>query len=109
GRTSFSCWRDQLLSARLRELRQSGRDQVVVCGLEAHVAVCQSTLDLLAHDFDGFVVADATASASAESHALALQRMGRCGAAVVDTEMIAYEWLQQAGTPEFKDLVPLLG
>ncbi|MGE3709953.1 MAG: isochorismatase family protein, partial [Hyphomicrobiaceae bacterium] len=46
GRTRFSCWRDQLLSARLRELRQSGRDQVVVCGLEAHVAVCQSTLDL---------------------------------------------------------------
>jgi nicotinamidase-related amidase len=81
---------------------------IIVCGVEAHICVLQSCLDLLEQKCRVFVVADAISSRTAENYRFALDRMRDARAAVVSTEMIVFELLQRAGTDEFKRVLPLL-
>jgi isochorismate hydrolase len=92
----------------LHELRRKGRPQVVIGGIEAHVCVTQTAIDLEDQGFEAFVVADATSSRAKSSRRLALARMLRSGVDVVDSEMVVFEWLGKAGTPEFKELLSLV-
>lgn len=85
-----------------------GRRQIVVLGIEAHVCVLQTVLDLLQHEFRVFVVADAISSRSRDSVALAEARMRQAGAVLVNTEMCLFEWLGQAGHPQFRALSKLI-
>ncbi len=101
----FSCADDPAIWARIE---QSGRNQIVIAGIEAHVCVLQSALGLLARGFQVFVVADACASRRVENEILAMDRLRQAGAVVGSVEMVLFEWLHQAGTPEFKDLIPLI-
>ena len=81
---------------------------MVIGGIEAHVCVTQTAIDLEDQGFEAFVVADATSSRAKSSHRLALARMQRSGVDVVDSEMVVFEWLGKAGTPEFKELLSLV-
>jgi nicotinamidase-related amidase len=108
GKITFSSLKNEAIAARLRKLKAGGRDQVVVAGLEAHVCVCQTVLDLLQDGFRTFVVADAVGSRVAEVRQLALDRMARAGAEIVSHEMIAFEWLERGDAPEFKDLIGVI-
>lgn len=92
----------------LRRFRQLGREQAVIAGIEAHVCVLQTAADLLAAGAGVFVVADATSSRTTANHRAALARLGALGAAIVTTEMVVFEWLRRAGTPQFKDLSALI-
>ena len=76
--------------------------QVVICGIEAHVCVLQTALDLIAAGREVFVVADAIGSRGSIDKALAIERLRTAGAIIVSREMVAFEWMRQAGTPEFK-------
>jgi len=105
---SFSCMGDEALAARLRELEQGGRDQLLICGIEAHVCVLQSALGAKAAGFEVFVAADATSSRAPASKALALSRLLQAGVQIVTTEMAIFEWLAIAGTADFKALMPLV-
>jgi len=105
AKSDFSCTDDQALAERLESL---GRDQAVVAGLEAHVCVLQTALGLPGRGLAPFVVADATTSRAADSRRLALDRMARDGVEIVTTEMVLFEWLGRAGTPEFKELSALI-
>ena len=107
-KVEFSCVANDALAARLQALRDAGRSQVVVAGVEAHVCVLQTVLDLVAGGFEVFVAADAVGSRRRESKTLALARLGQSGAVIVDTEMVAFEWLERADTPEFRDVQALL-
>jgi nicotinamidase-related amidase len=107
-KVEFSCLRSELLRDRLHELRRQGRSQVVIGGIEAHVCVLQTAIDLEAQGFEAFVVADAIGSRSKTSRKLAIERLERAGADVVDSEMVLFEWLERAGTPEFKELQALI-
>lgn len=80
------------------------RPQFVVCGSEAHVCVLQSVLDLLAQGRRVFVVAEAVGSRKASDKALALARMQQAGASIVSREMVAFEWLEQAGSELFREV-----
>ncbi len=101
----FSCAADTGISARVNAL---GRNQIVVAGMEAHVCVLQTALGLKERGYDTLVVADATSSRRAESHALAMDRLRLAGIPVVNTEMVVFEWLGQAGTAEFRELSALI-
>ena len=83
-------------------LAESELSQVVVVGIESHICVLQTTLDLLARQYDVFVVADAIAARGAEDHQTAIQRMQAEGATITTTESVLFEWCQSAGHPEFK-------
>ncbi len=104
----FSCLADKVLHLHLDDIRDTGRGQAVVAGIETHVCVAQTALDLILDGYQVFVVADAVASRSHESRTLALQRLQQAGAAIVDSEMVMFEWLESSGAPEFRDLLPLI-
>jgi nicotinamidase-related amidase len=107
-KVEFSCLRSEALRERLHELRRQGRPQVVIGGTEAHVCVAQTAIDLEAQGFEAFVVADAVGSRSKVSRKLALGRLLNSGVDIVDSEMVTFEWLERAGTPEFKELQALV-
>ena len=104
-KTHFSCLREPGFADRFRQL---GRKQAVVVGMEAHVCVLQTVIDLLTQRFEVFVVADAIGSRTAESKALAIERMRTAGASVVTVEMVLFEWLERADRPEFRPLSNLI-
>ncbi|MCB1548775.1 MAG: hydrolase [Hyphomicrobiaceae bacterium] len=109
AKIEFSCVLNAELRERFHSLRgNQGRDQLVVAGMEAHVCVGQTVLDLLDDGFRVSVVGDGVGSRSPEDRAIALARMAKSGADIVSQEMVAFEWLERAGTPEFRDLIPLI-
>jgi nicotinamidase-related amidase len=105
---SFSCWRDAAMKAHFIKLHESGRPLVIVAGIEAHVCVLQTCIDLYNAGFGVFVVADAVSSRQSSSADLALQRLREAGIQVVNTEMVVFELLEKAGTAEFKALSGLI-
>jgi nicotinamidase-related amidase len=80
----------------------------VLCGIEAHVCVTQTCLDLLDKGFGVFVAADAVSSRTPENYRCGLERMSAAGAVIVSTEMVLFELLGQAGTAEFKQVQGLI-
>lgn len=105
---AFSSWQDTAIRRRIETLRDEGRTQVVVAGMEAHVCVGQTSLDLVAARFDVCLVADAVGSRTAEVRDLAVRRLERAGAHIVTHEMVAFEWLGRGDTKEFKDLIEVI-
>jgi len=87
------------------KLLENGHKRIIVCGIESHVCVTQTVLDLL-HQTDAwvYVVADGVDSRTDSNRELGLDRMEKAGARIVCTEMALFEWLQKAGTPEFKQI-----
>jgi nicotinamidase-related amidase len=92
----------------LEALAAKGLTDLALCGIEAHVCVCQTCLELLDRGFRCFVVADAISSRTPANHQLAVERMRQAGAVIVSTEMLLFELLERAGTPEFKQILALV-
>jgi isochorismate hydrolase len=86
------------------ELKQKKLSQVVVCGVECHVCVQQTVLDLLANNFQVNVAADAVSSRRVKDYETALSRMQHHGAEVTTTESILFELLNVCGTDVFKQI-----
>jgi nicotinamidase-related amidase len=78
------------------------RDQVLICGIEAHVCVAQTALDLLAGGIAVQVVTDAVGSRHAHDREIGLHRLDRAGATLTTVEAALLELCERAGTPEFK-------
>lgn len=90
------------------EFKEKGFTQIVVCGIESHVCVQQTVLDLLANDFQVNVAADAVSSRKDFDYNIALDRMRSNGAEVTTTESILFELLNVCGTDEFKTVSKLV-
>jgi nicotinamidase-related amidase len=86
------------------ELHKKKLSQIVVCGVESHVCVQQTVLDLIANDFQVDVTADTVSSRKEIDYNIALDRMRTLGAEITTTESILFELLEVCGTPEFKDI-----
>lgn len=98
AKTRFSSVAAQCLS----NLPGSDRAQVVIIGVEAHVCVLQTALDLYQEGKEVYVVGDCVGSRCAVDRDLALARMRHEGVRIVSREMVVFEWLGEAGTPLFK-------
>ncbi len=85
-------------------LADTGRRQIVLCGTETHVCVLQTALDLVTAGYQVFVVAQACGSRRDSDKQLALGRLQQAGAGIVSREMVAFEWLQRAGTAQFRHI-----
>jgi nicotinamidase-related amidase len=81
---------------------------VLLAGIEAHVCVLQTALDLVARDFRVYLAVDAVGSRHPEDLQTALRRMERSGVVLTTTEAALFEWLEQAGTREFKQISRLI-
>jgi len=104
-KVDFSCLGDAAFAERFDGL---GRNQAVVAGMEAHVCVLQTAMHLIERGTDVYVVSDAVSSRQLGNAEMALERLRGAGAEVVTTEMVVFEWLGRAGTPEFKELSALI-
>ena len=86
----------------------SGRSQVILAGMEAHVCVLQSALELRAAGREVFVVEDACCSRKQENHTNAMFRLRAAGVAVTNTESVLFEWLRDARHEHFKAISAFL-
>jgi nicotinamidase-related amidase len=86
----------------------AGRDQAIVCGIEAHVCVNQTVLDLLDTGVEVHVVEDAVASRTEENRAVGLHKAERAGAVITSVETALFELVGRAGTDEFKQVQKLV-
>ena len=84
------------------ELKSLGRESVVLVGMETHVCVAQTALDLLAVGFAVFLPVDAVSSRFDLDHTTALRRLEVAGAVLTTTEGVAFEWVRDAAHPQFK-------
>ena len=81
---------------------------VLLCGMESHICILQTCLDLLEKRFRVFVVADAVSSRTRQNWCLGLERMRDAGAVIVSVEMVLFELLEKAATEEFKQILALV-
>ncbi len=95
-------------AARAEGFDLGGREQALVCGIEAHVCVSQTVHDLLDRGLEVHVPADAVGSRHELDYERGLERMERAGAVVTSVEAALFELLERAGTPEFKAVQRLI-
>jgi nicotinamidase-related amidase len=84
--------------------RKAGRSKIVLAGIESHVCVLQTALDLLAQDFRVYLATDAIGSRYAVDHEFALRRLEKAGAVLTTAEMCVFEWVNGADHPKFKQI-----
>lgn len=101
----FSAAANPDFGARLAEL---GRPQPVVCGVEAHVCVLQTVLDLNQAGYSVAMVRDGCGSRRSENAEAAFARAGRQGIELVTSEMVVFEWLRRADSPAFREVSKLI-
>jgi nicotinamidase-related amidase len=101
----FSCGGNKAIA---RKILQSGRKQIIVAGMETHVCVYQTVRDLARGGFTVFLPQDAVISRTAENRQAGLALCDKAGAVLTSTEATVFDLLGVAGTPEFKELSPLL-
>jgi nicotinamidase-related amidase len=102
---SFSCCGN---AAFRRALREAKRANVLLCGIETHVCIYQTALDLLDLGYGVHVVADAVSSRTAENRRIALNRMRDAGVWITSTEMALFELLRTAKAPQFKAIAKIV-
>jgi nicotinamidase-related amidase len=84
------------------------RNTIVIAGLEAHICLLQTALDLLEDEFDVWVVTDACSSRTERNRDAAFDRLAGAGAELVTTEMVLFEWLRSAEHADFKAIQALV-
>ncbi len=105
NKSAFSCCGDEQFNVRLNEL---ARNQVLLCGIEAHVCIYQTAVDLLRKGFCVDVVADAVSSRTLENKQIAIDRMAAEGVNISCTEMALFELLKTAEHSQFKQVAELI-
>jgi nicotinamidase-related amidase len=88
--------------------RRAARSKIVLAGIEAHVCVLQTALDLLALDLRVYIAADAVASRYPSDREFALRRLENAGAIITTCETAVFEWVGGADSPQFKEISRLV-
>jgi len=101
----FGCADEPAFMTTLKSLK---RKQVLLCGVEAHVCVLQTCMELIERKFQVQIIADAVCSRNPEHKQLALGQMRDSGAVITSAEAVIFQLLGRAGTPEFKDILNLI-
>jgi len=101
AKRSFSAWQDEPAQ---QEMIATQKSQIIITGIETHVCVLQTCLDLLTANYHVFIVRDAIQSRHPLDDTLAIERMRQAGAIIVSKEMVFYEWLRSSQHPQFKQL-----
>lgn len=104
-KVSFSCARDEPF---LAAVAAGGRRQVAIVGMETHVCVYQTAVDLTRAGYSVFVLDDAVSSRSPRNYQSGLQALRDAGCTVFSTETAVFQLLKVAATPEFRKVAPLV-
>lgn len=101
----FSCFGQEDFA---RQLQATGKRQVLLVGIETHICMMQTALDLLEAGYQVHVPWDATSSRGEQDARYGLERMRAAGVSITSVESALYEWLYEAGTDAFKQVLPLV-
>jgi nicotinamidase-related amidase len=102
---TFSCCDDNDFS---EELEKQGRKNIIICGIESHVCILQTTVDLLEKGYQPVVIADCISSRKLSDKSIALDRMKQEGAIISSCESILFELARVSGTDTFKAISKLV-
>ena len=105
NKSSFSCCGDDQFNLRLNQLN---RNQILICGIETHICIYQTAMDLFRKGYQVSVIADAVSSRSMENKEIALQRIAAEGMKICSVEMALFELLKSAEHPGFKEIARLI-
>jgi nicotinamidase-related amidase len=105
AKMSFSCLGSEAFKALLEKLR---REQVVLAGIETHVCIYQTALELVQKEYHVEVVADAVSSRTAANKAIGLEKIRVCGAHVTSVETLLFRLLRTAEHPAFRDILAVV-
>lgn len=105
SKVEFSCCESADVT---KAIESSGRTQWIVTGMESHVCVYQTARDLIAKGMSAFVVYDGIISRTGTNYEVGVRLMERAGAYITSTETMLFDLLHKAGTPEFRELQPLV-
>jgi nicotinamidase-related amidase len=105
NKSCFSCAANEEFNKKIEQL---GRKQVLLCGIEAHVCVYQSAMDLLSKGYSVSVIADAVSSRTPDNKQIGLNRMACGGVLISSTEMALFEILKSSEHPRFKQIAKLV-
>jgi len=100
-KSAFSCCGEPKFT---EALESSGKKQILLCGIEAHICILQTALELIENGFEVFIAADAVSSRDPENKRLALARTRQHGAEIISTESAMFEWLRDAAHPAFREV-----
>ncbi len=104
-KTSFSCCGEPVF---LEALRETERDQIILAGIETHICVAGTAIDLLARGYEVSVIADAVSTRLPHTHAIGLQRMMGAGVVPRTAEGVLFRLVGDSDRPEFKELLHLV-
>ena len=104
-KVSFSCCMEERF---MNALAIENRSHILLTGMEAHICVMQTALDLINSNYIAGIVQDAVCSYNQNDMDVALLRLHNSGVLLTTTEMVIYELLRKAGTEDFKALLPVL-
>lgn len=107
-KTVFSALKDPAFKTHIMKHAVPQSSQLILAGIEAHVCVLQTALDLKALGYEVFVVADAVSSRDPGSLEFALSRLRAGGVHIVTTEMVMFEWVERFDSPVFKEMQSLI-
>lgn len=102
---TFSCFEDEAVRSNMEAL---GKKTVIVCGIEAHICVLQTCIDLKAAGYTPVLVTDCISSRKASDKEVALMRAQSEGILLTTTESILFELTRKAGSPVFKEISRLI-
>ena len=105
NKAAFSCCGAEQFNSKLNAL---ARNQILLCGIETHVCIYQTAVDLLRKGFEVNVITDAVASRTLDNKQIALQRMAAENANISCTEMALFELLRTAEHPRFREIAKLI-
>lgn len=101
----FSCWREPLFREKVGPFQP---ETIIIAGIETHVCILQTALDLLEEGYHVHIPADATCSRYKQDWKRALDLLDSAGAVITSVEIIIFQLLERAGIPEFKVISPLI-
>jgi nicotinamidase-related amidase len=104
-KSSFSCFGDEKFADRLKSLNKK---KVILCGIETHVCIYQTAVDLIANGYNVNLAADAVSSRTLENKQLAISKMEKMGVSIYSTEMLIFELLRTANHPKFREVAKLI-
>jgi len=102
---TFSCCREPLF---IKALEETGRNQIIIIGIETHVCVYQTAADLLQKGYKVQTVADAVGSRVIANKKIGLDRMKALGVEITSVECAIFELLETSACPEFKQILRLI-
>jgi len=105
AKETFSCWDDRNFTEQLEGLR---RRHIVLTGIESHICVYQTALDLIQNRYNVYLATDAVSSRTPGNRQVGISAIKSAGAHLTSTEMVLFELLRTATDPKFKDIFKIV-